>query len=242
MILRRIASLALAFMAALFTGCPPEIAVQPTLDYAGIKFAAREFWPLAVGNYWLWMDPENTNDWFSKKVIKSQELGGVDVFLVETTNHIGGGPVWAQRYIVAHTKGLYTAVSKDRLYEWAETPDDLSLLVPLLTGEFIKGNLPYPAAYDENREYTVAELGELSPFDRCSADDPDVVNGGPEDFLVLPDHTVLLTHAAGICPDATRERITYGSYALGIGPLIWPGWRRGTLVRAIVDGYEFAME
>ncbi len=234
-------SLALVIVLPLLCGCPTAEIAGPTLDYSGIRYEPREFWPLAVGNYWLWMDPDDPNDWYSKKILKVQEIAGADVFLVESTNHVDGGSIWAQSYIVAHAKGLYHALNESTLTRWAQTPDDLSLLTPMLTGVFLKGTLPHPAAYDPDQEYTLSELANVAPFDQCADNDPVVVDGGPEDFLVQPDHLVLLTHTAGICGNATRARITYGCYAQGIGPIVWPGWRRGTLVRAIVDGYEFAI-
>lgn len=230
----------LAF-ALVMAGCPIEGEPLPSLDYTGLIYKANEFWPLAEGNYWLWMDPDDPNDWYSKKVIKSRQIAGMTAYLVESRNHVDTGEVFGFEYVVDHPKGLYRTSSEDTLLEWAQTPDDVSQLIPLLPGEFVRGNLPYPAAYNPNQEYSVAELQDLAPFDRCASDDPAVVNGGPDDFLVYPDHTVLLTHTPGECPDATRERIAYGCYALDIGPLVWPGWRRGTLVRAVVDGYEFAL-
>lgn len=238
----KIAAVTIMLTLTVCSGCPAtQSSLAADLEYRGPRYAAAEFWPMAVGNYWLWVDPENPIDWYSKKVIDAQTLAGCTVYLVESTNGVGGSPVFARDFIIDHPSGLYKTSSEDQLHKWGKSPDDLSLLVPVLTGEFLKANLPYPAAYDPNREYTVAALGDLAPFDHCDADDPDIVNSGPDDFLVLPEHTVLWTHAIGLCPGDERGRITYGSYALGIGPLVWAGWRRGMLTRAVVGGYEFVL-
>lgn len=232
---------ALAVLPLVMTGCPVSEVPRTTFDYAGVLYTPAEFWPFAEGNYWLWMDPDNTNDWISKEILKVREVGDARAYLVETTNHIGGGSIWVRGYFVAHPKGLFHAVSEDRFLLWTETPDDLSLLVPVLIGAFIDGTFQYPAAYNSDQEYTVDTLARVAPFDRCSDNDPNVVDGGPNDFMVQPDHKVLLTHAPGVCGDATRSRIIYGCYAYGIGPIVLPGWRRGTLVRAVIDGYELSL-
>ncbi len=239
--MKRLLVLGLAVLPVVTSGCPAPDVRQPALDYAGIVYTPEEFWPLAAGNYWLWMDPDNTYDWYSKEILKVRKIAGVDVFLVESTNHVGGGSVWARSYIVAHPKGLFHALSENVLQQWAQAPDDLSVLVPLLMGRFIEGTFQYPAAYNPDQEYTVGALANVAPFDQCPDNDPNVVDGGPNDFFVQPNHTVLLTHTAGVCGDASRRRIIYGCYAYGIGPMVWPGWRRGTLVRAVIDGIELSI-
>ena len=201
-------------------------------------YTPDDFWPLAEGNYWLWMDPDNVNDWYSKEILKVRDVAGAEAYLVESTNHVGGGSVRVRSYIISHPKGLFHAVSENVFQQWVQAPDDFSVLVPILTGAFIEGTFQYPAAYDPDQQYTVDTMGRVAPFDRCSDNDPNVVDGGPDDFLVHPGHTVLLTHTAGVCGNATRSRIIYGCYAYGIGPIVWPGWRRGTLVRAVIDGFE----
>ena len=125
MIMRSVPVPLLTITMVLIAGCPPGGQPQPSLDFTGLVFEAQDFWPFAEGNYWLWMDPEYPDDWYSKKVVKSREIAGVIAYLVESRNAVGAGEVFAFEYIIAHPKGLYRTLSEDTLLQWAQTPESL---------------------------------------------------------------------------------------------------------------------
>jgi len=245
----------MAIAVILVSGCPPSIQAQqidpdPPLDYNGPVYTAQDFWPLAVGNYWLWMNPEDPFGSISKEIIKAQSIKGMSAYLVETIPHVelGTYPI-LYYYMVDHPKGLFKTLpryspdgpggSNEDLSEWAADPDDLSPLIPVLTGEFIPGTFVHPAGYDPNQKSTVAPLVDVLPLDQCEVNVAEIFGENPEDFLVSLEHLVLLNHGLGACEDGSRTRSLHALYAYGIGPL-----RLGdamTLVRVVIDGHAFVI-
>lgn len=222
----------------------------PPLEYNGPIYTPEDFWPLAIGNYWLWMDPEieTIRNWRSMEIIKSRSIKGIDAYLTENIPYVSESYTTTYFYIVDHPKGLFktlgrawTGGAEEDFLRWAADPDDVSTLVTMITGEFIPGTFPHPALYDANQESTVAPLADVAPFDQCPDNNQYVVDGGPDDFIVLPEHLVLHNHTVSFCDDGTRERRTHSCLALGIGPIVPRFWPASTLAYAIIDGHEISL-
>jgi len=222
-------------------GCPELADVPPEIDYVGPTFEPTDFFPIAIGNFWLWRHVDRTDEWLTWEVILEGDVAGFPVWVVEPRLYREGGkdPEIGIHYLVSHPEGLFIAKNDFQYTGWIQYPANINNLAKLMDDFFLPGTHPTPTQFDPGREYTVGLFGEVTPFQRCDEDRPSQVKGGPDGFIIPADHTVLHISSLNQCENGTRVNRTRQCFGLGIGPVVKGGGY--ILEYASIDGTEYSL-
>jgi hypothetical protein len=237
----RAASLAITLV-IVGAGCPELADVPPEFDYVGPQYVAADFFPFAIGNFWLWNNIDRTDDWLSWEVILEGDVAGYQVWVVEHRHYREGvkEPEVGIDYIIEHPDGPYRAFNDFQYSGWIQNPHNFSNLRRLMDNFFLPGTHATPAEFDPGKAHTVGQFGEVTPFQRCDEDSPTQIKGGPEGFIIPSDHLALLTFAFDQCENGTRVNRARQCFGLGIGPVVKGGGY--VLEYALVDEKEYALK
>lgn len=104
----------------------PVAGSAPRVDGAAQTYKGTDFFPMAVGNAWVWTDRDRAK---CMRVVDRMEVAGYTVWVTETKETVDGtAQMPGTLYFVDHEDGLFATQFLDTLMEWSHDTDQTAML------------------------------------------------------------------------------------------------------------------
>ncbi len=112
-----------ASLASPVAGSIPQVAAAPQ------AFEMNEFFPMAVGNAWQWVDADQADSFKGLRVTDTMDVEGYVIWVAETEECVQGeSQTSGVMYFVDHEDGLFATRYLGTLMDWSHDTDYTGML------------------------------------------------------------------------------------------------------------------